>query len=536
MLNRKLRKWESYFTDPNPGLKAYFGRVRKGQPDHYTTNWYGDTPLPKILKRWMVELSTIKDEWPGLYQFEIDLSAKVGPMSIMKPLSDRLPDIESYYEGVLLPTEPISEEAIRSVCKEWGAASGLQLRSQRSTWDNMRKSTNSGSPYFAKRKTLEREYSKHQLSYYHDSLESISRIDGREWLNAAVLGWRGQEGGPDPSDVKQRVVWMFPLGVNLEELRVYQPLIEAAQKSNLVPAWVSMDAVDYEITQLFKSKGEEDLIVCTDFTRFDQHFGPSCQECAEKLLRHLLNNTPVSTDWLINVFPIKYSIPLAYDYGKIKRGRHGMASGSGGTNADETLVHRALQYAAAHSCRSELNPHSMCLGDDGILTYPGITVDSVVSEYSKHGLEMNPDKQSASTSECVYLRRWHHKDYVVDGINVGVYSTCRAIGRLRETERSQRREDWTPEMTALRELSILENCKYHPLKEQFVKFVMKGSQSRLGLDIPGFYDRLDSIVKEAMDQHPDALGYVKTLQFGDNDTSISDWWIVKYLRTFRRSR
>lgn len=71
------------------------------------------------------------------------------------------------------------------------------------------------------------------------------------------------------------------------------------------------------------------------------------QICARNIITRLLNSTSDSREWLTNVFPVKYMIPLAYDYGKIKYGWHGMGSGSGGTNFDETLVHRALQYEAA---------------------------------------------------------------------------------------------------------------------------------------------------------------------------------------------
>lgn len=82
-----------------------------------------------------------------------------------------------------------------------------------------------------------------------------------------------------------------------------------------------------------------------------------------------------------------------------------MGSGSGGTNFDETLAHRALQYAAAFNQNQELNPNSQCLGDDGILTYPGINVEDVVKVYASMGQDMNPEKQYAAKDNTVYLRR-----------------------------------------------------------------------------------------------------------------------------------
>jgi hypothetical protein len=322
---------------------------------------------------------------------------------------------------------------------------------------------------------------------------------------------------------------MFPFAVNIQELRLYQPLIETCQKFNLVPAWVSMEAVDRRITKLFDTKSADDDIICTDFSKFDQHFNPVMQDAAKTILTGLLNNDSDSRGWLDKVYPIKYEIPLAYDFGKIRYGKHGMGSGSGGTNADETLAHRALQYEAAILNHSKLNPNSMCLGDDGILSYPGITVDDVVRSYSSHGLEMNPDKQSVSKHECTYLRRWHHQNFRVDGVCVGVYSTYRALGRLCEQERYYDPDVWSAKMVALRQLSIIENVKYHPLREQFADFCMKRDKYRLGIDIPGFLDNINVEAQKAIDLMPDFLGYTKSMT--KDQSGLSEWWIVKYLKS-----
>lgn len=87
---------------------------------------------------------------------------------------------------------------------------------------------------------------------------------------------------------------MFPLSINISELRCYQPCIEAMQKNHLIPAYESMDAVDREVTLLFDTKGHEDLVVCTDFTRFDQHFNIHMQEAARYILERLLTNSAES--------------------------------------------------------------------------------------------------------------------------------------------------------------------------------------------------------------------------------------------------
>nr|ATY68936.1 RNA-dependent RNA polymerase [Bovine picobirnavirus] len=518
------------FNLPNPGLRSYFDRVRAGNPEEYRTTFAKGSSLSQVLADWKPTVDKIEQRWPTLLEFENDLAKKVGPLSIQKPLAERMEDIDHYYELVKTKSSPISDKAIAAVIGEWSRARGLHIREQQRTVDLMKKSTNSGSPYFTKRravtdKTLPCLVSQRDLS----TLQYLN--GGNQWEACAVLGWRGQEGGPTDEDVKQRVVWMFPYAVNIQELQFYQPAIEAAQHFNLVPAWVSLEEVDRRITEMFRTKGMDDLVICTDFSKFDQHFNEDMQNCARTIISRILDNSSSSHDWLDNVFPIKYAIPLAFDYDKVRVGKHGMGSGSGGTNFDETLTHRAMQYEAAIEHGKMLNPNSQCLGDDGVLTYPGITVEDVMQSYTKHGQEMNESKQYASKHTCVYLRRWHHRDYTVDGVNVGVYSTYRTLGRLCEQERYYDPEVWGPKMVALRQLSIIENCKYHPLREEFVDFCMKRDKYRLGLDIPGFFSNIRKIARDSIELMPDFLGYSKSLGRPTKDYGIADWWVVNYLKS-----
>nr|UAW00867.1 MAG: RNA-dependent RNA polymerase [Porcine picobirnavirus] len=527
----------SYFKLPNPGLRAYFSHVETGNPDEYRTTFYRGKSLESVLNGWARTLGSIKYDWPSLFEFENDLRKKVGPMSVQKPLKERLDDIDSYYDSISLESKPLTQESIDAVLKEWSPLHGMDIRSQERTTELMKKSTNSGSPYFTKRRRVVSDTIPCSLLIQDPEVRQILTSRKQGWNSAAVLGWRGQEGGPTRDDVKQRVVWMFPFAVNIRELQFYQPAIEFAQRSKLVPAWVSMEEVDNRITNMFDSKGRNDAVICTDFSKFDQHFNADMQSAARFIIQNLLSRSPSSVDWLQNVFPVKYMIPLAYDWNKIRVGQHGMGSGSGGTNFDETLTHRALQYEAAQSIGSKLNPYSQCLGDDGVLTYPGITADNVMQAYSSHGQDMNLEKQHVSKHDCIYLRRWHQDDYRVDGVCAGVYSTYRALGRLCEQERFYDPEIWGPKMVALRQLSIIENVKYHPLREQFLRYCIKGDKFRLGLDIPGFLSNIEREAEKAIDEMPDFLGYTKSLQFeagtDPHSTGIGEWWVVKTLRNLK---
>nr|UDL14531.1 MAG: putative RNA-dependent RNA polymerase [Picobirnavirus sp.] len=526
-----------YFTEQGlAGARSYFGNVERGQNKVFTTPFAKGETTRHMLDEWLNHLEPLKKEWPSLWNFENDLAAKVGPMSVQKPLSERISDVESYYTDVLPSGESVHPRALQAAYAELKPIHGLRLRSTGATVDNMKLSTNSGTPWWIKRRLVTQEATSSQVGVWPRLGEVLPILThGRDlWRMAAVLGWRGQEGGPNPDDVKQRVVWMFPFAVNIVEARCYQPLIEAVQKCNIYAPWVSNDAVDERVTELFRSKDSSDPIVCTDFTKFDQHFGEPLQTAANQLLSAVFTKYNEFEQWLRVIYPMKYNMPMIIglegDKVKVFKGHHGMGSGSGGTNADETLAHRCLQFEAAIRSNKRLNPSSMCLGDDGILSYPGINVEAVIEAYSSHGLEMNESKQYVSSQDCVFLRRWHHENYVIDGKCVGVYSTCRALGRMRYLERFMDPEVWSKEAVALRQLSILENIKYHPLKEEFVQFCMKRDKYRLGLDIPDFLDGLVDQARKVIDHMPDFLGYTKTLQ-GETVDGINNWWIVKYLKS-----
>lgn len=504
-------KLAKYFELPNPNLRAYFQRAKAGNKTDYRPPFWKGLTRPQVLEMWQRRLDStrIKREFPGLYQYEMEMKGKVGPMSIMFPLDMRIESMKDYFAT---PTaEPISQEAIKLTINYFSGVKGIRLRNRVNTIDKMRLNTNSGSPYFTKRKYV---VNKSQ--------------DGYEYC--AVAGWRGQEGGISYEDVKQRVVWMNPFDLNVKELQFYQPLIEAIQRNSLIPAYLSMDAVDVQVTRLFDSKPKSDVVICTDFSKFDQHFGKPMQDAAHLILSSLADPN-LHSSWFKEIFPLKFTLPLVCSEEIMISGQHGMGSGSGGTNIDESLSHRALMYEAALSAGAKLNPYSMAYGDDGILTYPGITVEHVIGAYEKHGLEMNPQKQMVSKTDCVVLRRWHSTKYRINGIMVGVYSTFRALGRLMAQERYYDPDIWGAKMVTLRAWSIIENCKYSPVFEEFVDFCMKGDKYKLGLLIPGFLDNVDTIAKEAIDVMPDFLGYTKSMQNDNSNGGIKQWRIYQYLKS-----
>lgn len=54
---------------------------------------------------------------------------------------------------------------------------------------------------------------------------------------------------------------MMPFAVNIEELRFYQPFIEAVQANQLIPAYVSLELVERRMTDMFDTKDPDDIVV-----------------------------------------------------------------------------------------------------------------------------------------------------------------------------------------------------------------------------------------------------------------------------------
>ena len=514
----KVTKFDlgEFYSLPNSGLLAYFSHTKTGSTEDIRPPFWEGKSREEVVQLWDDILSegNVDKVVPGLMAYEEEMRGKIGPLSIQKPLVERVSKIEEYYTDVLHKSVPIREDAIRSFCKTVRPVKA-QKRAIMNTVQKMRLSTNSGSPYFTKRRKVASE---------KEILQQLA------WSKrVATLGWRGQEGGPAPDDVKQRVLFMFPFVDNVQELQYYQPLIELWQHYHINSAYESMRAVEVKLTRLFDTKGDEYVIV-TDFTGFDQHFNKDLQRAAEQCLRYQIYN---GEEWLETVFPVKYHIPLVCSENLMFTGDHGMGSGSGGTNFDECNSHSCMQHEVAISHGQVLNPYSNAYGDDGYLSYPGIDVDQVIEAYSSHGQEMNPSKQSVSKQSAVYLRRYFHVSYRdKDGIMLGVYSTFRALGRLLGQERYIPFEEGSGEYSryvVLRALSILENCNNHPLFHKFVDFVIKGDKYELGLKIPGFLDSLDKQVEKAMAADANVLGFTKDLQ--RSARGINDWEVVKYLRS-----
>jgi hypothetical protein len=521
---------EKIAKTPNPGLHAYLDRNQTGYPEDIRTPLWEKAPRDQVVSKWDEIVEKHSDKlFMELLEDEKEQRVKIGRYSMQLPYDQRANDVMEYYIHPLNITDVSAQDqglihqALKLV-KDSRKKGSIRLRSPRNVVQDMKLSTNSGLPEFKKRRLV-----------VDDTLESIRRgytartlADKNSYLDAlvAVLGWRGQ-----PID-KQRVVWMMPMILNVLEGMYYKPRIDQIQKDVENPAFISQREVDKKMTKLFDTKGDN-LVIATDFTGFDQHFNFVLQWIALELKKYVTNKQ--DHDDLLNTHYTKFTIPLLCTHDVLIRGWHGMGSGSTGTNQDENEAHEVMQVCAALEHGQILNPNSMRLGDDGVLSYPGINAQDVMATYTRiFNQEMNEDKQYVSKLATKYLQRLYHTKYRdQEGIMLGVYSTYRALGRLLGQERYYDPEEWGPEMVILRSWSIIENCNAHPLFEDFVDFVVSGDKYKLGLNMPGFLDKMGKAkVQDLLNNVTDALSYSVQLALENNpEKGVSEWRIYKYLKT-----
>jgi hypothetical protein len=144
----------------------------------------------------------------------------------------------------------------------------------------------------------------------------------------------------------------------------------------------------------------------------------------------------------------------------------GVGSGATETNwADTTGNEITMRYVADRLGVVLLD--GLFMGDDSVVQYqPSPPLDEIADVVRETGMLLNVDKTYVSSDFCHFLQRLHHVDYVIGGMNRGVYSTVRALGSMKSLEYKQ--EGLPPELFSLRWIMQSENCKWHPRFDDFV--------------------------------------------------------------------
>jgi hypothetical protein len=379
-----------------------------------------------------------------LLDLEMNNRSKYGPRSIAIPWSERS---DSVYDSFKLENSDIMR-----IEHKPKANHRLRPISEVNAKSYIKRSTSAGLPYMVKKGSV---------------LDSGVKLDQtNKW--PAVLFTRTQE------NKKTRTVWGINLDDVLEEMCFYRPILDLQKLLPWRAALRKADDIDEAITNLIRYATLHNLkLVSIDFSNydnsvkvsghkwvFDVYFGSLFQKQYSgklSLLQDRFTNVPLLTP------------------ASILSGSHGIPSGSAFTNE----VGSVWQHFVAQDFDPSEIKFDQQQGDDG--AYATSKPEELKDHFRRYGVEVNDDKSYIANDYIIYLQNLYHQDYVTkdkenQDIIRGIYPTYRALLRIVYLERfndiSKEENLNGKDYFAIRTLSILENCKYHPLFEDFVFYVM----------------------------------------------------------------
>jgi len=338
----------------------------------------------------------------------------------------------------------------------------------------LKNNSNSGLPFYVKKVSV-----KSSLLSEKIFADLIARRD------PCVLFTRTQE------NKKTRTVWGYPIADTLREMLFYRPVLEIQKHLKWRAALNTPEDVDRGVTDIINTAMKSNLgILSIDFSAYDASVKSGLQRSAWKYIKSMYQKQFHQTiDEIAERF---LTIGLITPDG-IMSGPHGVPSGSTFTNEVDSIV----QYLVAYACRDIVHIDKCQIqGDDGLY----IVTDPVrvSTHFKNYGLSVNLDKSIYAVDHAIYLQSLFHNDYrASNGLISGIYPTYRALCRIMFLERFEdfEKDDISGrDYFAIRTISILENCKHHPLFRELVLYVLSLDKYKLQVSDQGLFNyvkRLD---------------------------------------------
>lgn len=435
------------------GLSRNNGRIKEGTSDDIRSPLFKGMEDGQILAAWDAVFQTGSDSLrPTLLKMEENNRSKFGPRSIAKPWEERRLSTYAYFR----------DQGGRSLEPRGERGSLRPLEVARAV-KHLIPSTSTGLPFLVKKRQVMDRLNEQSLQAL------LLRLD------PCVLFTRTQEGG------KTRDVWGFPIAETLFEQTYFQPLLRLRQRLTIErAALLGPDAVELALFDLLgKAKRSDATVVSIDFSQYDATCQPRLTEPALRTLLSYFQGWDDNRERLIERFT---NIGLVTPDGVLS-GPHGVPSGSTFTNEVDSQVQMMIAQD------SGLSEYMTVQGDDGVhVTHSPSELEDYFESF---GVKVNRDKSHKSAFEAIYLQNYFHVDDLVQDRGPirckGVYPTYRALNRIVHMER------WTDldqdlsgdDFFAIRTISILENCKRHPMFESLVNFVAQHDRNSLNYSDSG---------------------------------------------------
>jgi len=373
-----------------------------------------------------------------LIEIELNQRDKFGPRSRAKPWSEIKDDVLSTFDITDNDCSHLSSLPLKSGDK--GIIRPLSI-------DNavkyLKLSTSSGLPRLSKKGTVLGPTLENLEAEYSENYPMVPFVRTQEQ-------W------------KTRVIMGYPVSDIIYETCYFEPLFQYYRKQDHFAAMRGPTDVNTAMTRLISETvrlGQK--CVSGDIQGFDRDFGPSLQGTTFSEMFYL-----VQTQYHPRFEDIAYrfgnkGLILPYE---VRSGPHGLPSGSRGTNLVGSVGNDKVNG----------QPLRQILGDD--FACASHNPEELFERYGKCGMELNKSKTVVADGYYLFLQMLFHPDYQWNGEIVGVYPTWRALNRLIYPERFSEFNSFDLDgksYFAIRSLSILENCKYHPLFEELIKLWLR---------------------------------------------------------------
>jgi hypothetical protein len=334
-------------------------------------------------------------------------------------------------------------------------------------------------------------------------------------------------------NAKTRLVWMYPLAVNIVEGSYVQPLKEAIMASdlNFFAPWRGYDHVLARISQHY---GKGEFLSASDFSHTDEHFKKWQMFEVYDVIKHCYQEKywPGLKQSLLRVC----TIPLVIGPNEMIVGEHGVSSGSNWTNDVETYMDFIGEIF--NTILGFVKEPDTAIGDDishRTDIYDPKLADKLADVYRQEGFDVNAEKVTNERDWVKYLQRLtirgfnSNRTYTVKGVEYpylrGIYSTIRALNSSLNPEKYHSPKLWSKDMFAVRQFMILENCIDHPYFEKFVKFVLDGHSY-----LREFAKQTDRQINDAQAQSRILPGLNPTYNQEKRDKPLSSFESIKLAR------
>jgi len=448
--------------------------------------------------------ANLKDVNKTLLDVENNQRDKFGPRSIQAPWKQRRSSLYDYFTTVN-STSSYSSSFVDMLDYK----SKLRPLSLSNSISELKNSTSSGLPFLLKKGNLKERYMK-------DFNKLLARRD------PCVLFTRTQEQG------KTRNVWGYPMADTINEMRYFKPILKYTRSLPWRAALIGPDAVDRAISQQINAAlANNQILISIDFSSYDASIGDSLFSLSCDMTKSLFQSQ--FHHEIESLYDRIKSIPIITPDGII-RGNHGVPSGSTFTNHIDSDAQLA---AGLNSGINFVGMSWQIQGDDGVWRVHERDIDILLNTFKSFGLNLNEDKSSISGDHCTYLQMLYHKDYQDNGGLIrGIYPTYRALNRIIHQERWSSFEDYNIEgrdYYSIRTISILENCRNHPLFVELVKYI-------LSIDKYGLHFSNDGLRKyvRMLEESSGVTGLIIN-QYGDDVKGIKRFETYKLIKKLSKA-